>query len=128
MAYLKMSPGRKIKVAATFEIPDDDKIVMAMDPVARAEMMASSMGELSDDVIDEAMGLMPMPIAQISLITKHAIGRDDTVFLDRDELRKHIYECLAVFKSMDDFASSVNKTMAEYRDKVVKGAQANDQD
>lgn len=117
MAWLHLSPGRKVMVSATFEHPDDEYVRMAMNPEARAHLGES----VDSEVIDQEMGLTPTAIAQLTIFTKQAIGEDRVVFMTKDELRLHVYQCMAVLKSLDGFEESVDRVMRDYRQKLVKG-------
>lgn len=119
MAWLTMSPGRKVKVGLSFEHPDDQFVEMAANPETRAQIAQGlSSADVTDDIMDKQMGIESTPLAQMSIITKHAIGHDTVVFMTKDELRRHAYECMAMVKAMDKFSSLVDDTMSEYRKKV----------
>lgn len=116
MSFLKLSPGQKVKVGVTFETPDDQFISMGADEDAKVAIAEGLMTyEVTDELIDKEMGLKATPIVQLTVTHKSPVTEDRTVFMTEDELRRHIYECRAVLKSMNQFSNLVDVEMKEYR-------------
>ena len=123
MSYLKLSPGHKLKIGLTFETPMEEYIALGSTEDAKVAIAEGLMThEVTDDLIDQEMGLRSEVFAQVTLMHKNAFVEDKTVFMTEDELRRHIYECRAALKSMDEFGKLVDKEMGEYRKGVRKQA------
>lgn len=124
MSFLKLSPGSKIKIGVTFETPDDEFIALGGTEDAKVAIAEGLMThEVTDQLIDREMGLKSMPIAQLTVTHKSPVSEDRTVFMTEDELRRHIYECRAVLKSMAQFSDLVDVEMKEYRKGVRRKAE-----
>ena len=117
MSWLKLSPGHKLKVGVTFEAPDDDFVIMTADPEIRAQASEGLM-ESESGSLDKIMGLNSMPVAQLTIHVKNPMIQGKSLFMTKDELRKHVHECLAVLKTMDDFAGDVDKHLETYRQRL----------
>ena len=127
MSFLTLSPGHKVKIGLTFETPDDEYIAMGAGEEAKVAIAEGLMThEITEELIDQEMGLGSIPIAQLTIQTKSPITENKTVFMTKDELRRHIYECQAALKTMDPFGKLVDDQMAKYREGVRKKAEVSE--
>ena len=116
MSFLNLSPGHKVKIGLTFESPDEEFIALGATEDAKAAIAEGLMDhEVTDDLIDDQMGLKSQPIAQLTIMHKNAFVADKTVFMTEAELRLHVYECRAALKSMEEFGELVDREMKSYR-------------
>lgn len=119
VTWLTLTPGFKIKVGVSFEHPDDESVKMTADPETLAVAAQGLMThEITPELLDQEMGLKCEPMATLTVLAKHSMADSRPLFMTKDELRRHIYECTAVLKSMDSFAGKVDEHMIQYRKKM----------
>lgn len=115
---LTMSGGRRVMASIAFVPPDDEVIAMAADDNVAAQA-AAELGrrDLSEADIDAVVGITVQPVAQLAVFDDGE-RVESLLTLNKNELRRLIYDLRAVYESMDDSAKVADRTWARYRKQV----------
>jgi len=97
---MELAGGRKVKFSISFECANDDFVAMTAEEQETPEM-----------------GLEVTPVAQMTVLTDDQ-GVESSLFMTRDELRRLVFEAVAVYKTMEESARLADVEWARYRQGV----------
>lgn len=118
MSALELSHNRKIKMAMTFENPDDEFVAMTASPEAMAAVAEGLMKhEVTPEVLDRETGMQLTPMAQMTVLREDGVV-ETSVFMTKRDLIQHVYECRSILKTMDRAAKLADEEMRVYREQV----------
>lgn len=119
---LSLSNGRTIMMGMGFVPPPDEVIAMADSPELLEQAARERPNEeLSQKLVDEIVGIKVTPVAMLTVSRENG-DVETVVHMNRDELRRHIYDAKAVYDSMEKAADMADETWARYRERVRKEA------
>lgn len=119
---LDLSGGRKLIVSVGVVHVDDEVIMMADNPdLVEQAAREQPNEEASADLVDRVAGIKPTPIAVVT-VTREDGAAESIVQMSKEDLRRHIVACRAMYDAMEETARVADGQWAKYRDHVRREA------
>jgi len=119
---LDLSGGRKVIMSVGVVHADDEYIAIADNPdLIEQAAREKPDEEASADLVDRIAGLKPTPVA-VMTITREDGAAESVVQMSRNDLRRHIVACRAMYDAMEETARVADTQWAKYREHVRREA------
>jgi hypothetical protein len=119
---LSLSNGRRVAVSVHFVAPDDESVELSGSPEVLAQVASDNPeSEVTQGLVDTALGMTVRAVAQLTVTREDGVV-EASFFMSKDELKRHIVECRAIFDSMDEAAGLADRRWSKFRESIRREA------